>query len=277
MRKCVLLFAALTPLLRGGSPAETITPRRLFSTVAVLGNATKKVMPMSSAQGKASVLVVFRTSEQGNVIDARAVAGPGDLRSSAVDAVRQWKFKPMLASGAPVQITSALVFDFSTNTPEATQANTMSARQLAPSLPAKCSLALQKQDPATLQICRQTLKVVDHADPSPMDLLSAEDEMGVALLRENGKAAEALEHINKAIALASQGLTPSDAEYADLYWHRALAEADSGNKEAAVKSYLTAEQSMNAAAQAIGVELAANYYRSLATKIADQRQQLSAH
>jgi protein TonB len=42
--------------------------------------------------------------DQGNVIEARAVSGPGLLMAAAVMAVSQWKYEPTYLDGIPVAI-----------------------------------------------------------------------------------------------------------------------------------------------------------------------------
>ena len=61
-----------------------------------------------------------------------------------------------------------------------------------------------------------------------MESLSAHDELGLALLRFESDARQALTEFNLAIELAPQGVNPSDGEWAALYWHRASAEQKLG-------------------------------------------------
>lgn len=77
----------------------------------------KKVPPEYPDNAKAAnvtgeVQVEVVIDEKGDVISAKAVSGPDLLKSAAVDAARQWKFKPMKISSKPVKVAATLTFDF---------------------------------------------------------------------------------------------------------------------------------------------------------------------
>jgi TonB family protein len=87
------------------------------SSVGVLGQPTKKVLPhyppeakKAGAEGK--VQVEITVSESGKVIEAKAVSGHELLRDAAVEAAKQWEFKPTEATGAPVIMQGVLTFSF---------------------------------------------------------------------------------------------------------------------------------------------------------------------
>ncbi len=81
------------------------------------GSAIKKVSPpyppiarAARAAGKVEVQVTI--SEQGEVIEAIAVSGHPLLRDAAVNAAKQWVFKPTELSGVPVKVQGILAFNF---------------------------------------------------------------------------------------------------------------------------------------------------------------------
>lgn len=83
----------------------------------LLGNAITKVMPIYPASARSmnaygNVEVQVTVSEDGFVIDAKAVSGHPALRSAAVEAARKWIFKPSTLGGAPVKVQSILTFVF---------------------------------------------------------------------------------------------------------------------------------------------------------------------
>ncbi len=51
-------------------------------------------------------------SESGKVIEAKAVSGHELLRDAAVEAAKQWEFKPTEVSGEPVKTQGILIFSF---------------------------------------------------------------------------------------------------------------------------------------------------------------------
>jgi TonB family protein len=51
-------------------------------------------------------------SESGKVIEAKAISGHELLRGAAVEAAKQWEFKPTEGSGAPATMQGVLTFSF---------------------------------------------------------------------------------------------------------------------------------------------------------------------
>jgi protein TonB len=65
-----------------------------------------------SARLEGTVLVEVVVDEQGNVILAEVVEGHPLLRESALQAARQWKFRPSLLNGRPIKVRGTLSFVF---------------------------------------------------------------------------------------------------------------------------------------------------------------------
>jgi TonB family protein len=61
-------------------------------------------------QGQVIVRIVV--SETGDVESAEIISGNPVLANAAVDAVKQWKFKPYIRNGQPVKAAVKLPFDF---------------------------------------------------------------------------------------------------------------------------------------------------------------------
>jgi len=57
-----------------------------------------------AARAEGAVVVDAIIDEHGDVVQARAVSGPGLLMSAAVQAVAQWKYEPTYLDGTPVAI-----------------------------------------------------------------------------------------------------------------------------------------------------------------------------
>ncbi|MEK7832630.1 MAG: TonB family protein, partial [Acidobacteriota bacterium] len=99
-------------------PTSTPQPRKSNVSGGVLeGGAVSKVQPAyptiakaARASGPVQVQVVI--DENGNVTDAKAIGGNPLLRASAVEAAKQWKFKPTELSGVPVKTQGVLNFNF---------------------------------------------------------------------------------------------------------------------------------------------------------------------
>src|SRR5262245_3964343 len=99
-------------------PKPGTSGRKVKVTEGVLPNlASKKVEPeypsiakAAGVRGKVSVNVTV--SETGKVIEAEIIKGHPLLRDAALQAARQWEFKPAEISGVPVKIVGVLIFNF---------------------------------------------------------------------------------------------------------------------------------------------------------------------
>jgi TonB family protein len=110
------LFAAPTASAIGA--ASGVEPLKKINTAGILqGNAVKKVQPSypavaKAAQAEGAVQVQVSINESGEVSGAQAVAGHPLLREAAVEAARQWQFKPTEVDGQAVKAQGVLTFNF---------------------------------------------------------------------------------------------------------------------------------------------------------------------
>ena len=116
------------------SPGEG--PKQIsFSGGTAQVNALKRVNPTYPPVAKAAkatgiVQVQITVSEEGKVIEANAISGHPLLRDAAVEAARQWEFKPTQLSGAPVKAQSTLTFNFTLQGEEAGSINRVAGQPL---------------------------------------------------------------------------------------------------------------------------------------------------
>ncbi|MBL8191238.1 MAG: energy transducer TonB [Acidobacteria bacterium] len=100
------------------TPEPTPVPKKINVSGGVLqGSAIKKPAPAyppiaKAARAAGAVQVQVTISEDGRVIDAQVVSGHPLLRDAAVQAARQWVFKPTELSGVPVKVQGILTFNF---------------------------------------------------------------------------------------------------------------------------------------------------------------------
>ncbi len=59
-----------------------------------------------------TVMVRVIISDKGKVIKSEAVSGPQQLRAAAVEAAKQWLFRPQRIGGVPVNAMGLLTFNF---------------------------------------------------------------------------------------------------------------------------------------------------------------------
>ncbi len=100
------------------TPAQArAAPRARLSGGVLNTLALRKVppiYPLSAKQAGLQGTVVLHVivSKNGKVVDLAPVSGPEDLRGAAIDAVRQWRYKPYLLNGNPVEIESSVLINF---------------------------------------------------------------------------------------------------------------------------------------------------------------------
>src|SRR5262249_238057 len=96
-------------------------PKKINVSGGVLqGSAIKRVQPpyppiARAARASGAVQVQVLISETGEVIEATVIAGHPLLRDAALQAARQWVFKPTELSGVSVKVQGILTFNFSLN------------------------------------------------------------------------------------------------------------------------------------------------------------------
>jgi TonB family protein len=98
--------------VNGSSPSKA--PKQLtVSADKMSGNILTKAVPTyppdakkAKIQGKVVLSVMI--SKNGNVENIRALSGPPELQQSAIDAVRQWTYKPYLLNGDPVEVKTTV-------------------------------------------------------------------------------------------------------------------------------------------------------------------------
>ena len=112
--KWALLVAVLTtiavPTLLS---AETIS----IPTASAMARVAKKVAPVYPPAARqlnvsGSLDVEITVDEAGSVTDAKVLKGNAMFSSSAMSAVKLWKFNPMVQDGVAKSFTSVIVFNF---------------------------------------------------------------------------------------------------------------------------------------------------------------------
>ncbi len=78
---------------------------------------TRKVpamYPFTARQARIEGVVVLTivVDDKGNVQEVKAISGPAVLARSAEDALRHWRFNPIIVDGKPTQIESRVSMDF---------------------------------------------------------------------------------------------------------------------------------------------------------------------
>jgi TonB family protein len=105
--------AALKPVLTNA----TLPSRVRVSQGVTAGMVVKKVQPIYPEQARqariqGTVRMSAIISKTGDVVDIEVTEGPIELVVSAVNAVRQWKYRPYLVKGEPVEVDTQLTVNY---------------------------------------------------------------------------------------------------------------------------------------------------------------------
>ena len=122
IRSAVFAVALLAPLsFHAQEPAASAAAAPVhhvpISTGVLNRYIVRKVPPTYpddalSAHIEGSVGLRILLDEHGRIEDLQPMSGPAELRPAAMDAVRQWTFKPFLLNGNPVPVASILRINF---------------------------------------------------------------------------------------------------------------------------------------------------------------------
>jgi len=87
-------------------------------TVEILGRPTEPVYPLMAQQAnvQGSVVLQARIREDGTVANLEVISGPTMLTAAALEAVKQWQFKPHYEAGKAVPAETRITVNFSIST-----------------------------------------------------------------------------------------------------------------------------------------------------------------
>ena len=109
---------SLASLSTAGATATKAPPQLLRVSQGVMeGLVLKRVTPRYPTQAlqmriQGSVQLQATISKTGDIENLKVVSGDGVLGRAAVEAVRQWKYKPYYLNGDPVQIETQILVNF---------------------------------------------------------------------------------------------------------------------------------------------------------------------
>jgi protein TonB len=87
-------------------------------TVQVVSHPVDPSYPLLAKQMKVQGSVVLQAliGKEGNIQDLQVLSGPTILSAAAREAVKQWRFKPYLQSGQPVETEARITVNFTIST-----------------------------------------------------------------------------------------------------------------------------------------------------------------
>lgn len=110
-----LAFSVHIDALAAGDESHTAAPNKPVNVRSdiIAGNIVSKVNPVYPADAKkariqGTVALDAVIGKTGDVEQLKVASGPRLLQQSALDAVRQWKYKPFLLNGDPVDVKTTI-------------------------------------------------------------------------------------------------------------------------------------------------------------------------
>lgn len=84
------------------------------------GQVLSRVNPVYPADAKkarvqGTVVLEAVVGKDGSISELKALSGPKELQESALDAVKQWRYKPYLLNGEPVEVDTKITVTYSLN------------------------------------------------------------------------------------------------------------------------------------------------------------------
>jgi TonB family protein len=106
------LHLSLDPAAVAGDGTSNPPPHSIRPDVLV-NNVISKVSPVYPPEAKkariqGTVVLNVVIGKSGAVENLKVESGPQELQQSALDAVRQWKYKPFLLNGDPIEVESTI-------------------------------------------------------------------------------------------------------------------------------------------------------------------------
>lgn len=99
------------------SPLPTQPVKVKVASGVTSGLLVKKVAPVYPPEARrahiqGSVVMRAQINKAGDIVDLEVIDGPIELAVSAVNAVRQWKYRPYLLMGEPVTVETQIVVNY---------------------------------------------------------------------------------------------------------------------------------------------------------------------
>ena len=98
-------------------PVSSSPPAMVVPSALINARVIHRVPPLYPDFAKASqivgaVIVKVTVKKDGKVANPKVKSGPGVLRAAALDAVKQWRFKPAMLNGQPIEQDTEITLNF---------------------------------------------------------------------------------------------------------------------------------------------------------------------
>lgn len=119
MGRATVMCAQTVPAQEPTTPEQPRLPHLIRVSGGVMeGLSTHIVLPLYPEEAKkahieGSVLLDFFIKEDGTVVEIHPLSGPEILQQAAVDAAKQWTYKPYSLNGEPIAVETHVMVTFS--------------------------------------------------------------------------------------------------------------------------------------------------------------------
>ncbi len=105
---------AMSSFFNNAPKVQAAAPKKLnISAGVAVGLLVQKTMPTyppiaKAARVQGTVVLQAVISRQGTIQDLHVISGPAMLQQAALDAVRQWRYRPYLLNNEPVEVETTV-------------------------------------------------------------------------------------------------------------------------------------------------------------------------
>jgi TonB family protein len=246
---CLTIFAGLLSSVAYAQQPVQIPDDE--ATAHLISHADAVYPPIAKvAHVQGNVVLRVTVDGSGKVQHIVSLSGNAMLMGAALDAVKDWKWRPFEeARGQPAVFKVSVPFGSELTEDQEKSKLDLEVGKEYFQLDSACRDALRVPGDGAVAPCRREVAAAIRfpwQEQRHLEILDAHQNLGRALLSA-GKAKEAVEEFDLAIQIAEQSMKKSDAEYAYPYFWRAMAEIQTGMVEPALKDYIVGEDSMRLA------------------------------
>jgi TonB family protein len=199
-----------------------------------------------AAHVQGSVLLHVDVDELGAITKVEAIGGPSMFKEAAMDAERQWRYKPFDVDGKPTAVRFIVSVPFSLGIPTSTEKSDNAVGQAYFPKADTCRTAnAAGQLTSATVVCGELVAIAERSpDPSTRlnEIREAHQNYGEALAF-SGDLPKALIEFHLTIEIAKKSLTPKDEEYGSAFYWQAFAEHASQMPVEAERDYSVAKDS----------------------------------
>ncbi|SRR5260221_8529222 len=270
-----MVFLFLIDTTAARTPKQTESVSEIPATIAT-EHILKKIEPEYPAMAKSAHLqgnVTLRVtiSAEGMVTDVSVISGHPVLAVAAMNAVKQWQYKPFIVDNRTATVRAIVDVPFSQPLPEAEYKKEQQAAEAYYKQENKCREMEKLQEFAEAeQTCKMGIQLADTLPPSrQLERMNAYRLTGHSLMYQR-KFSEALGLYQRELAIAKVAVGPSSAELGNAYHDVALGLHATGDLTQARFNYEKSESTLEQARDHISSEfLKAKYSSAIKSVLTD--------